>query len=234
VRRIKLVVIASALILAGCSSTTSSSEGPENGGLLSDGTGTGDALTDVAVSDSFSPLTLVPVSTGTFPFLGTDDKYHVAYDLQLTNASRVPGTLEKIDVVDAHDSKNVVASFSGMQLVDPNCPFGDCNRLRLLPSANASDIVIPPQESRALLLDFAFDTLAESPKAVIHHLYGTGALTPAGGDPKPINYLAAPLDISAGTPRVIRPPLKGTNWIALNGCCEPGFPHRTSLNSAVT
>ena len=32
---------------------------------------------------------------------------------------------------------------------------------------------------------------------------------------------------------MISPPLRGTNWIALNGCCEPGygFPHRTSLNS---
>lgn len=41
----------------------------------------------------------------------------------------------------------------------------------------------------------------------------------------------APVDIAAGTPRVIGPPVKGKNWVALNGCCEPGWPHRTSLNS---
>ena len=30
---------------------------------------------------------------------------------------------------------------------------------------------------------------------------------------------------------MLGPPLQGTNWIALNGCCLPGFPHRTSLNT---
>ncbi|HET9601951.1 MAG TPA: M23 family metallopeptidase [Acidimicrobiales bacterium] len=181
--------------------------------------------------DAYTPLTLVPVSSGTFPFLGTDGKYHVAYDLQLTNASRVPATLEKIDVVDGLDPETVIASFSGTQLVDPSCPVGDCNRLRLLPSAPAPGAAIPPQESRAVLIDFTFDSLEDAPEAVMHHLYGTGAAGPPARTPTPIDYVVAPFDISAGTPRVIAPPLKGDNWIALNGCCEPGWPHRTSLNS---
>ena len=54
----------------------------------------------------------------------------------------------------------------------------------------------------------------------------SGSTTPA-----PIDYLAQPFDISAGTPRVIGPPVRGDHWIALNGCCLPGFPHRTSLST---
>ena len=189
------------------------------------------ALAGVTVPDEFTALTLVPVSTGTFPFLGTDGKYHVSYDLQLTNASRVPATLDKIEVVDGGDPAKVIASFSGKQLVDPACDPGDCNRLRLLPSADAPDAAIPPQESRALLIDIAFDSLAQAPKAVMHHLYGTGAASPPARTPSALDYLAAPVDISAGTPRVIGPPVKGKNWIALNGCCDIGWPHRPSLNS---
>ena len=30
---------------------------------------------------------------------------------------------------------------------------------------------------------------------------------------------------------MIGPPVKGDHWIALNGCCLPGFPHRTSMAS---
>ena len=210
---------------------TDGSTAPSSTDVTVPGPPTSGPLTGVKVPDAYTPLTLVPVSSGTFPFLGTDGKYHVAYDLQLTNASRVPATLEKIDVVDGLDPETVIASFSGTQLVDPACPVGDCNRLRLLPSAPAPDAAIPPQESRAVLIDFTFDSLEDAPEVVMHHLYGTGAAGPPARTATPIDYLVAPFDISAGTPRVIAPPLKGDNWIALNGCCEPGWPHRTSLNS---
>ena len=218
------------LALGACSSDTPSSD---DGGTTS-GTGatvTSGVLAGVTVPDAFTALTLVPISLATFPFLGTDQKYHVSYDLQLTNASRIPATLDKIDVVDGRDPSKVIASFSGAQLVDPSCSPGDCNRLRLLPSADAPDAAIPPQESRALLLDVAFDSLAQAPKALMHHLYGTGAASPPASTPSPLDYLAAPFDISAGTPRVIGPPVKGKNWVALNGCCDIGWPHRTSLAS---
>jgi hypothetical protein len=218
-----------ALVFGACSSSDSSSDSPDTtaGGRG----GTSGALTGVTVPNGFTPLTLVPVGASTFPFLGTDKRYHVTYDLQLTNASRVPATLEKIDVVDAGDPATVIASFSGTQLVDPTCSPGDCNRLRALPSSPATDAAIPPQESRALLMDLSFDSVAQAPKAVMHHLYGTGAVGPPAQTPTPINYLAAPFDISAGTPRVIGPPVKGKNWVALNSCCDIGWPHRQALAS---
>ena len=195
---------------------------------------TGDSVDDaklIQVPDAYTPVVMASLSAPTFPFLGTDGKYHVAYDLELTNASRVPATIDKLDVVDASAPKRVIASYSGTQLVDPSCPYGDCNRLRLLPSAPTDSNVIPPQESRVLFVDFTFDSLDHAPKAVLHHLYAQGASNPGSTTPAPIDYLAQPFDISAGTPRVIGPPVRGDHWIALNGCCLPGFPHRTSMAS---
>ena len=211
------------IVVATCSVLPSAASTPAGG------RGDGDPLAGVEVPPAYTPLVLAPVEASTFPFPGTDGKYHVAYDLQLTNASPLPGSLERVDVVDAHDPDTVVASFTGTQLVDPTCAYGDCNRFRLLPSSDAEDTNMAPQESRVLMLDLEFDSLADAPKAVLHHLYGTGQAAPPAEEPTPVDYLAAPFDISAGTPRSIGPPVKGKNWVALNGCCGIGFPHRPSL-----
>jgi hypothetical protein len=55
----------------------------------------------VTVPDSFTPVIVAQIGASTFPWLGNDKKYHVSYDLQLTNASRLPATLTRVDVVDA-------------------------------------------------------------------------------------------------------------------------------------
>jgi hypothetical protein len=189
----------------------------------------GDALSGVVVADAYTPVVVRPLSASTFPFLGSDGKYHVVYDLELTNGGPVPATVDTIDVVDAHDPQRVVTSYSGTALIDPNCPVGDCNRLRRLPAARAADTTIPSQESRALFVDFSVDTPDAAPRAVLHRFRGTGAANPGSKEPTPADYVVAPLDISAGQPRVIGPPVRGNHWVAVNGCCLPGFPHRSSL-----
>jgi len=185
----------------------------------------------VTIPDSFSPVVVTPVGDPTFPWLGSDHRYHVSYDLQLTNASRLPATLTAVDVVDARHPDTVIASISGPQLVDPDCPYGDCNRLRVLPSSDASDTVLQPGESRALLVDLTFDALRQVPETVAHRLALTGAAGPPAREPTPFSYLAAPFDIASGSPRVISPPLRGDDWVAFNGCCGTGWPHRPSLST---
>ncbi|MFF3159674.1 M23 family metallopeptidase [Streptomyces sp. NPDC057910] len=213
------------LLAAGCSSDTTTSS------TSARPTATASALTGVSVPDSFSPVVVTPVSNSTFPWLGTDQKYHVSYDLQLTNASRLPASITKVEVVDAKHPNSVITSLSGRQLVDPKCAYGECNLLRMLPSTNTTDTVIPPGQSRALLIDLAFGTLKQAPAAVSHRLSLTGQANPPAAKPTPISYLAAPFDISAGKPLSIAPPLRGTNWIAANGCCGTGEAHRPSLNT---
>ncbi|MFE4501053.1 M23 family metallopeptidase [Rhodococcus sp. NPDC056743] len=230
IRRVPIVfvslVAAVALVAAGCSSdsdtdaTATVTASPPAGSVLG-----------VTVPDAFTALTLNPIGNSPLPFRGTDGKYHVAYDLQLTNATKVPASLDKIDVVDGTDPTKIIASFSGSALVDPTCVFGDCNRLRDLPAGYVDSAAIPPQESRVLFIDFTLDSLEQAPKALLHHLYGTGAASPAFGAPGPIDYLAMPVAVSTQAVPVISPPVRGDNWIALNGCCEPGFPHRSSVMS---
>jgi len=182
----------------------------------------------IALKDAYTPLTVTVENPSTFPFLGTDGRYHVAYNLLLQNASVVPATLRKIEVVDAFHPSRVIASFAGKQLVDPACPFGDCNRLRALPAVPVKSAVIPPEQARLVFVDFAFGSLADAPAYVLHHLFIEGATSPVVTKPKAAAYIVTPYRISARGPVVIGPPLKGRNWVALNGCCEPGFAHRSS------
>ncbi len=199
-----------ALVAAGCTATPRSAE-------------------PVSIPPAYTPVVAARLGAPTFPFKGSDGKYHIAYDLQLTNASSVPATIEAVDVVDAARRDRVVASLTGKVLVDPGCTYGDCNRLRRLPSAPADSTVIGPQESRALLVGITVDALEGAPTTVLHRLRLSGAANPGAAHPTPLTYLAAPVDVAAGRPRVIGAPVTGTNWVAMNGCCGIGTAHVSAL-----
>ncbi|MGH9095889.1 MAG: M23 family metallopeptidase, partial [Acidimicrobiales bacterium] len=236
-RRLLPPVVIAILVTIGLATSACSSAGPStssgsSGASASAGVGDslgGDPALGVTVPDAFTSLSLTPVGRGTFPFLGTDGKYHVAYDLVILNTTPYPATLDKLDVVDAAHPTKVIASYSGTNLVDPSCSYGNCNRLRYIYSGPVTDTTIPAHESRLMYVDFAFDSLAVAPKTVLHHVYLTGKTNLTSKDLGPFDYLATPYDISDGAPLVISPPLKGTNWVAFNGCCEPGFPHRNAI-----
>jgi hypothetical protein len=224
------------LVLASCTSSPSRTPAPGTTAGPAPATGAGTAGNSpfeplpagITVKDAFTSLMVQVTNPPTFPFAGSDGKFHVAYNVVLQNASRVPATIHKLEVVDATDTTKVIASFADKQLVDPTCGFGDCNRLRALPAAPVKDTGIPPQEARVLFVDFAFDSLAAAPKYVMHHLFFDGTPSPVTANPVPVNYTVTPYSISASGPITIGPPLKGKNWIALNGCCEPGWPHRST------
>ena len=201
---------------------------PMNSGANSGGSPFEPLPPGITVKDAYTSVMVQVTNPPTFPFPGTDGKFHVAYNLVLQNASPVPATIRRLDVVDAMDTSKVVASFAGKQLVDPGCGFGNCNRLRTLPSAPVKDAVIPPQQARVLFVDFAFATLEAAPKYVMHHLFIVGAPSPVPGKPVPVDYTVTPYSLSASGPITISPPLRGNNWVALNGCCEPGWPHRST------
>lgn len=211
--------MAAIIVLAGCAPS----------GAESATTNPSDAADELVVPAAYTPVTATQLGSATRPFLGSDGVYHVAYDLQLTNATKVPATLDKVEVVDAADRSRVLASFAGTVLVDPECVYGNCNRLRTLPSSPAPDTAITPQESRVLLVDFSFDSMDDAPKAVLHRMYVTGAASPAAKEGTAVDYLVTPFDVSAGETRVISAPYVGDNWVAQNGCCLIGFPHVPSL-----
>lgn len=69
------------LFVAACSSST------QTGGGASTAPARTNPLAGVTVPDAFTPLTVAPISRPTFPFPGSDGKYHLAFDVQITNAT---------------------------------------------------------------------------------------------------------------------------------------------------
>ena len=79
----------------------------------------GGSIDTIRVPDAFTAVTVRSLSTPTYPFKGSDGKYHIAYDIELTNATSSPAVIEKIDVVDAASPTTVIDTYSGRRLIEP-------------------------------------------------------------------------------------------------------------------
>jgi Peptidase family M23 len=181
----------------------------------------------LAEPDQFTPVMVSSLTRSTQPFLGTDGKYHVDYELLVTNSKPTPATLKKIEVLDAskpaRDPSAVLATYEDDALL---------SRLRTLASTPASSPVIEFNGGRLFLIDLTFDSRAQIPSRLQHHLDVLCAPTPAPMPVTPValSYTVAPLDLR---PRLLEigPPLAGKRWMALNGCCGLTGAHRGSGQS---
>ena len=174
--------------------------------------------------DQFTPVIVSPLMGSARPFPGTDGKYHVVYELLVTNTKPTPATLKKVEVLDARSqgtpSTAVIASYEGDALV---------SRLRTLANTPANSPEIEFGGTRLFLIDLTFDSQAQVPGRLQHLFALTGASAPAPTPmtPAALSYTVAPLELHAQLPE-IGPPLAGKRWVAINGCCEAGGAHRGS------
>jgi murein DD-endopeptidase MepM/ murein hydrolase activator NlpD len=139
----------------------------------------------------------------------------------LTNTKPVPASLKGVDVLDADDGSKVLA-LEGEDLTD---------NLRTLDVQPVEDGSLPPNESRLLYITAAFDPEDAVPDALDHRIEVKGADNPGATKPSPLRYKAGRLTLSEDSPTVLSPPLAGRGWIAINGCCGLGHPHRESVQS---
>ena len=87
-RRLGVTVAVVAIVAAGCSAGSDSTSVSTT--VASAAPGTSDATAGIKVPDEFTAVTVRSLSAPQFPFKGSDGKYHIVYDLELTNAARVP------------------------------------------------------------------------------------------------------------------------------------------------
>ncbi|MGA9719268.1 MAG: M23 family metallopeptidase [Acidobacteriaceae bacterium] len=173
-----------------------------------------------ADTDQFTPVVASPLTSSIRAFLGTDGKYHLVYELVVTNSRPTPATLKTIEVLDAGKPSAVIASYDGEHLL---------SRLHMMSNAPAGKPEIEFNGTRLFLIDVAFDTRAQVPTRLLHRftLLGSATPAPASATPVMLSYTLAPLDISSKQIE-IGPPLAGKGWVALNGCCDIGGAHRAT------
>jgi peptidase M23-like protein len=146
-------------------------------------------------------------------FRGTDQKFHLAYELHITNFSKAELVLKRVAITDG-SSGTVLASYSGKELG---------NRLRSLAGQPLSQSL--PGGSWAVVFIWLDFTNADTPKALRHRVEVTA---PAFG-----SYGVQSIDGGTtrveGEARVIGPPLRGGNWWATNGPSNQSGHRRTLI-----
>jgi hypothetical protein len=63
------------------------------------------AAPPVRVQDAHTSLTVTVINAPTCIIEGTDERCHVACEVELQNVSSVPATIQKVDVVDARSHR---------------------------------------------------------------------------------------------------------------------------------
>src|SRR5438477_785572 len=175
-----------------------------------------------ASGDVFTPVIASTLSPETHAVRGTDNVYHIVYELQLTNTRPLPGTVRSIDVLEAPNASKLITSFSGSHIV---------KRMRTLAPAPATVAKFRADEVRLFYIELAFKEAADIPHALEHRLHLLAAASPGPSEPKPLDYVVAHLKVAGDKPVVVGAPLAGAGWIAGNGCCNPEIIHRGSVLS---
>ncbi|MGE3499697.1 MAG: M23 family metallopeptidase [Candidatus Binatia bacterium] len=174
----------------------------------------------LVVPDAFTPVLVGFIGDDTGPVKGSDGRWHVVYELWLTNSRAVPATIERIEVLDYDKQNRVVATFAGEPLLEA---------LHDLAARRSADASLAPGTGKLVFVELIFDDRAAVPDAIVHRLTGTGGASPAARTPAPMTYLVAPWDLAERTPTVLGPPLTGDGWVVLNGCCSARGAHRGAV-----
>lgn len=169
------------------------------------------------IQNEFTPI-VASFVTEPHPVLGSDGKYHLVYELQLTNANPFTWQINSVEVLNAEDHGQAFAAFSG-DTVTPNN--------QIIPGRIPSE-TLEGGETSAFFINFSVDSLNDIPEKITHRL----TITVPGGIPENfLNFLSLPPDTSelvqiegesyvpSPDAVVIGPPLKGTKWVAADGCC---------------
>jgi murein DD-endopeptidase MepM/ murein hydrolase activator NlpD len=156
------------------------------------------------------------------PVKGTDGKYHLVYELVLTNSS--PGTA-KVKSIKTLNTKTgeVVDSLARPAVAARTVLLGDVS------GATADEV--GSGRVAIVFLDATFDDLRDVPKALEHRVK-TGFEIPDGFGsnlyPKETTNVGGATGVLNKEPVVIGPPLRGKNWLVANGCCDVS-PHRGAM-----
>jgi murein DD-endopeptidase MepM/ murein hydrolase activator NlpD len=169
------------------------------------------------IQNEFTPI-VVSLVTEPHPVLGSDGKYHLVYELQLTNANSFTWLINSIEVLNADDHNQVFALFSGDSVTPNN---------QIIPGRIPSD-TLARSETSVFFITFSVDILNDIPEKITHRFN----ITIPGGIPEGfLAFLSLPPDtqdlvqieaetkVPAPNAIVMGPPLRGTKWVAADGCC---------------
>ncbi len=179
----------------------------------------------VLPGEVFTSLIARPLAE-THPVLGADGRVHLAFEVLVSNPSRLFMTLDKVEAMDPTGASLWSLEGDGLAAMTDAWAI--------------TDGALPPGGTAVVLLDVPFAPDAAMPDRVDTRITATRRLAGAdgkpaafpAGEPVPATVTFTAAETPVGAPAVaLDPPLRGDGWVALNGCCDAPTSHRTGLQA---
>ncbi len=162
-----------------------------------------------------TPKPLLPGFNAVIPIAPTafkaDGKWHLVYELHISNMDKWEYAFTRIEVVAADDAQKTLATFSG----------ADLDGMFTHPGVPAAERVskLAPGEFGVVFLWVTFEKLEDIPAAIAERIS-----VKIGDYPEAFSIVTPPTSVNKNPVVVISSPLVGEDWVAANG------PSNTSLH----
>jgi hypothetical protein len=160
---------------------------------------------------------LAQVGSPPIPFPGSDNKTHLVYEIFVSNSSKVAATLQSLDVTNASTGA-AVQSFD---------KAGVAGALQLA-NGQKTDGVLGPAQQGLLYLHLTLPDAAAVPPSLTHRLQATLADSPPATSTLDETTIAT-VQVDQRKVLELGPPLKGTGYLAADGCCDSTRHRRATL-----
>ena len=145
------------------------------------------------------------------PVKGSDGRYHIVYELNLSNFTAAKMVIKKLEVVDTTDSL-IVATLDATEIA----------KRIVLRDFEAVPGTLGAAQTSLLYLHVVFDGRRDMPRALQHRLSVEDIS-------KTVVATAARTRVARATDLVLDAPLRGSRYIAGDGCCDSTRHIRATL-----
>ena len=224
-----LFALTAALVLAlvGCGNggqahneTSGANESTRSASNQEDQEGRHSDLATTATEAGDGPQDITPllaeVPYAPIPFAGSDGRTHLVYELETTNFTSGETTIEQLEVLDP-DTGDAVDTLDAEEVAGRLQPAG------LRDSVGA----LAPSTTALVFMHVTFDNAEEVPDRLVHRLSLRAEAAPP--DQQQITEEAGPTAVDRRNVVVIGPPLRGSNYLAADSCCDATLHTRAAL-----
>ena len=157
--------------------------------------------------DAFTPV-MQRVVGPVWPVKGSDGRWHVVYDVQLSNVTGLGWRVRAIRIRAARGTRRTMRAWTQRRVADVLVSSGSGRTTRR----------IGPGEVAIAHLEFRARRRSAIPSALVLELSLVNVTRSRGGPPRvrQISYRTRVVQRSAA---VLGPPLEGNRWLAADGCC---------------
>ena len=168
---------------------------------------------------TFTPVSASVISRPT-PVKGTDGRYHLAYELLLTNLAPRRTRIDRIEVTSPRTHK-VLLSLAGRPLAADMNPIGSS------PGVPAGTTMAGSTQW-VVWLDVQVPSLADVPATLVQRAAGA-ILAVRGAKAFRFDDVVDRVPVRQTAPVVLSPPVGAGVWYASEGCCRDDTHHRRGL-----